>query len=148
MKINLGSLHADRELLFQLHALDEVDGDAGQADEPVHCKRRAGGHAKRGEYLRVLSHEGGLDVRNVVGRTKRRLNVLGSLDAGGAEGLWRESHKPVVVHIDGLNDVRLPLLGLVAVNGPSWLRLHTASWFYRARVGARSLRAKKVISTA
>ena len=67
----------------------------------------------------MLAHEARLNVRDVVGRMKRRFNVLGRLDTGGAEGLRREFHKPVVVHIDGLDDVGFPLLRFVEVYGHS-----------------------------
>ena len=72
----------------------------------------------------MLAHEHGLNVRDVIGRMKRRFNVLGGLDASGAESLRREFHKPVVVHIDRLDDVGFPLLRLVEIDGHSWLRLH------------------------
>ncbi len=50
-------------------------------------------------------HGGGLDVRHVAGRVKGGFNVLGCLDARVPEGLRRELHEPVVVHIDGLADI-------------------------------------------
>ncbi len=61
----------------------------------------------------MLSDEDRLDVSDVVGRMKRRFNVLGRLDAGGAESLRREFHKPIVVHIHGLDDVGFPLVRFV-----------------------------------
>jgi hypothetical protein len=44
------------------------------------------------------------------------IKVLGGLDTSGAEGMCREFHKPVVVHIDRFDDVSLPLLRLAEVD--------------------------------
>ena len=120
-----------------------------RSDEPVHGERRAGGHAKGREDLWMLAHECRLNIRDVVGRIKRRFNVFGGLHAGRTKCLRRELHEPVIVHIDRLDDVSFPLLRLIEVDGHSRFRLHAAFFIlYRLHISPKSLRSDKFLFAA
>ena len=78
--------------------------------------RRAGRHAKGLQYVRVLAQKRGLDVRQIAGAMEGYFNVFGDFDTCFTERDGREFHEPVVVHVDGLRDVRLPHMWFIKIN--------------------------------
>lgn len=84
---------------------------------PRNSRRRPGGHAQRGQDSGMLPQHCRLDVGQVVGCVQRGLHGLRRLDVRLAKRARRKVHEPVVVHIDGHRDVRLPTIRVVAVNG-------------------------------
>lgn len=105
-----------------------------------HEKRRRPHHPERRQNFRALAQNGQLYVRHVLRRLERGFNSLRRLFPGFAEGLGREFHKPVVIHIDRLRDVGFPLVRFVQIDRPlqnAPCRGSGASHCYRANVEQR-----------
>ncbi len=64
----------------------------------------------------MLSQDRWSNVFEVVRCLESGLNVLGSLNTCFSKCLRRELEKPVVVHIDGFNNVILPEIGFIEIN--------------------------------
>ena len=97
-------------------------------DNPISRSTARGGHVdirRVGKISGCYRNEGGLNILQIVCHVNCVLNVLGGLQSGRPECHWCEPHKPVVVHIDGLDNVSFPMLRLVEIDGHTLFALFT-----------------------